>query len=60
MKNAVFWDVAPCRTCVNDVSEERIASGFFCHEYGGDIFLRNVDPQKIYMAPEDGILLIFT
>jgi hypothetical protein len=26
MKNAVFWDVAPCRSCeMNDVSEERIA-----------------------------------
>jgi hypothetical protein len=28
MKNAVFWDVAPCRSCVNCVSEERIASIF--------------------------------
>jgi hypothetical protein len=25
MTNAVFWDVARCRYCVNDVSEERIA-----------------------------------
>jgi hypothetical protein len=28
MKNAGFWDVAPYRFCVNDVSEERIASIF--------------------------------
>jgi hypothetical protein len=28
MKKAVFWDVAPCRSGVNDVSEERIASIF--------------------------------
>jgi hypothetical protein len=26
MKNAVFWVVAPCSLCVNDVSEDRIAS----------------------------------
>jgi hypothetical protein len=25
MKNAVFWDVTPCGTCKNDVSEQRIA-----------------------------------
>jgi hypothetical protein len=25
MKSAVFWDVAPCRYCVTDVSEERIS-----------------------------------
>jgi hypothetical protein len=24
MKNAVFWDVTPCASCKNDVSEERI------------------------------------
>jgi hypothetical protein len=24
MKNAVFWDVAPCRSCVNRLLEERI------------------------------------
>jgi hypothetical protein len=29
LKNAVFWAVLPCRSCVNrDVSEERIASTF--------------------------------
>jgi hypothetical protein len=28
MKNAVFWDVAPCRSCVNRRLEERIASIF--------------------------------
>jgi hypothetical protein len=26
MKSAVFWDVTPCDSCKNDVSEERIAS----------------------------------
>jgi hypothetical protein len=42
MKNAVFWDVAPCRI---DVSEEYIttysrwflARGFFYLEDGGDM-----------------------
>jgi hypothetical protein len=24
MKNAVFWDVAPCEFIINDVSEERV------------------------------------
>jgi hypothetical protein len=28
LKNAVFWDVTPCGSCKNDVSEERIASIF--------------------------------
>jgi hypothetical protein len=28
MKNAVFWEVAPCRFVYNDVSEERVASIF--------------------------------
>jgi hypothetical protein len=27
MKNAVFWDVAPCRYFLTDVSEERTAGG---------------------------------
>jgi hypothetical protein len=28
VKNVVFWDVALCRSCVTDVSEEHIASIF--------------------------------
>jgi hypothetical protein len=40
MKNAVFWDVTPCRSCVN-----------FWVEDGGDTFLRNVGSHKIYTAP---------
>jgi hypothetical protein len=28
LKKAVFWDVAPCKSGVNRVSEERIASIF--------------------------------
>jgi hypothetical protein len=29
VKNAVFWDVTPCRFCeLTDVSEERVASIF--------------------------------
>jgi hypothetical protein len=26
IKNAVFWNVTPCGSCENDVSEERIVS----------------------------------
>jgi hypothetical protein len=33
MKNTVFWDVAPCRSSVNDVSEERISSMLFYSTY---------------------------
>jgi deoxycytidylate deaminase len=32
MKKAIFWDVAPCRYCLTDVSEERIASIFWVEE----------------------------
>jgi hypothetical protein len=28
MKNAIFWDIAPCRFSVNRLSKERIASIF--------------------------------
>jgi hypothetical protein len=60
MKNAVFWDVAPCRSCVNrrfggtsaaTCSGWFLARGFFYPEDGGDIFLRNVGSHKIYTAP---------
>jgi hypothetical protein len=52
MKTAVFWDVAPCRSCVNRLSSSAatclhwfLARGFFYPEDGGDTFLRNVDSQ---------------
>jgi deoxycytidylate deaminase len=32
MKRAVFWDVVPCRYCVNRLLEERIASIFRAEE----------------------------
>jgi hypothetical protein len=51
MKNAVFWDVAPCRSCVNrhfggmsaaSCSSWFLARGFFYPEDRGDTFLRKV------------------
>jgi hypothetical protein len=32
VKNAVFWDVAPCEYITTDVSEERVASIFRVEE----------------------------
>jgi hypothetical protein len=70
-ENAVFWDVAPCKSCVNrrfggnyrlqssaTCSRWFLARGFFYPEDGGDMFLRNVSSHKSYTAPhpEDGIL----
>jgi hypothetical protein len=53
MKNAVFWDVAPCRSCLlPPVHVGFFARGFFCPEDGGDAFLRNVGSHKIYTAPD--------
>jgi hypothetical protein len=66
-KYTVFWDVAPCRSCVN----RRLRAKYRLHlqgrkirergtsvsrwqphdEDGGDTFLRNVGSYKIYMAP---------
>jgi hypothetical protein len=43
MKNAVFWDVAPCR------SGSSLAD-FSTLKFGGDIFLRSVGSHKIYTA----------
>jgi hypothetical protein len=66
MKNTVFWDVAPCRFCVNwrfggkhhlhlqgrKIRERGISVGrFFYAKDGGDTFLRNVGSRKIYKAP---------
>jgi hypothetical protein len=55
MKKAVFWDVVPCRNCINQrfggtyaltCSRWFFACGFssffFYPEDGGDTFLRNV------------------
>jgi hypothetical protein len=44
-KNAVFWDVAPYRSCVN-----RRFGGTY-PEDGGDTFLRDIGSHKIYTAP---------
>jgi hypothetical protein len=55
MKNAVFWDVAPCIFCVNRRFGGTylwfLARGFFYPEDEGDTFLRNVCSHKIYTAP---------
>jgi hypothetical protein len=52
MRNAVFWDVAPCglqsaATC----SRWFLARGFFYPEDGSHTFFRNVGSRKIYTAP---------
>jgi hypothetical protein len=69
MKNAVFWDVALCRSCVNrrfggtyrlhlptaaTCSRWFLPRGFFYPENGGDTFLRNVGSHNIYTAPHQG------
>jgi hypothetical protein len=66
MKNAVFWDLAPCRSCELNrrfggtyrlhLQCRKIPGsslqGFFYHEDGGDRFHRNVGSiHKLYMAP---------
>jgi hypothetical protein len=63
MKNAVFWDVATYRSCVNrrfgggtcvqsaaTWSRWFLARALFYPEDGGDTFLRNVGSHKIYSA----------
>jgi hypothetical protein len=66
MNNAVFWDVASCKYCVN----RRFGGTYRLHlqgirirergtsvsrwlqtEEGGDTFIRNVGLHNIYMAP---------
>jgi hypothetical protein len=48
MKKGVFWDVTPCGSCKNDVSEELSAS---CHpDEGGAKFLRNVGSYNSHTA----------
>jgi hypothetical protein len=61
MKNAAFWDVAPCRSCVNwcfggtyrlHLQSLQLPAHIFLYpEDGGHRFLRNVGLHKIYMAP---------
>jgi hypothetical protein len=51
MKNALFWDVAPCISCAATCSRCFLARGIFYLEYGGDKYLRNVGSHKIYTAP---------
>jgi hypothetical protein len=46
MKNAVFWDVALCRSLVNQS---------FYPEDAGDTFLRNISSHKIYTVPHPRI-----
>jgi hypothetical protein len=65
MKNAVFWDVAPCIYCVN----RRFRGTYRLHIQGRKIrergtsvsrwLLRNVGSHKNYRPhiPEDGIIL---
>jgi hypothetical protein len=50
MKNAVFWDVVPCSSCVNRRSWFH-ARRLFYHEDGGDTFLRNVGSHNNYTTP---------
>jgi hypothetical protein len=64
LKNADFWDVVPCRYCVNrrfggvTCSRWFLSRGFLYLEDGGDMFSRNVGLHNIYTAPipEGGIL----
>jgi hypothetical protein len=65
MKNAVFWDVAPCRSCVSrsfggtyslHLKSSHLLtlvprSRIFYHDDRSDTFLRNVGSRKIYTAP---------
>jgi hypothetical protein len=67
LKNAVFWDVVPCRSCVNrrfggmyrlhlqgrKICERGTSDSRWLQlpEDGGDMFLRNVGSHKIYMVP---------
>jgi hypothetical protein len=68
MKNAVFWDMAPCRSCMNrrfggiyrlhlqcrKSSKEERAWVVAAHAGPSfvDVFLRNVGSHKIYTAPQ--------
>jgi hypothetical protein len=66
MKNAVFWDVVPCRSCVNrlfggtyhlHLQDRKIrvrgpsVNRWLQSADEGDTFLRNVGSHEIYTAP---------
>jgi hypothetical protein len=54
MKNAVFWDVAPCRSCAQTAatcSGWFLARGFFYPEDGGDKTRRTSGTTAISPAP---------
>jgi hypothetical protein len=58
MKNAVFWDVAPCRSCVN----RRVGGANRLHLQGRIIRERGSSVSRWLLTtrrhiPEDGILL---
>jgi thermostable 8-oxoguanine DNA glycosylase len=46
MNNALFWDVAPCISCVN----RRFERTYRLPENGGDMFLRNVGSHDLHAA----------
>jgi hypothetical protein len=54
MKDAVFWDVAPCRSCVN----RRFGGTYHLHLQGGKIRVRGTSVSKWlqigFFYPEDG------
>jgi hypothetical protein len=60
MKNAVFWDVESCKSCVNrrfgqayrlHLQGRKIREiGFFYPEDGGDTFVQNGGSQKLQGA----------
>jgi hypothetical protein len=70
MKNAVFWDVAPCRYCVNRRFGERISSIFRIEKFASEDFstlkmeaIRSHETSVYSIStrrhiPEDGILQI--
>jgi hypothetical protein len=55
MKNAVFWDVAPCRSCVN----RRFGGTYRLHLHGKKIRERGITVSRWLQTediPKDGIL----
>jgi hypothetical protein len=55
MKNAVFWDVASCRSSLNirfgGTNHFHLQGRKVYLEDGGDTFFRNFGSHKIYVAP---------
>jgi hypothetical protein len=52
MKNAVFWDVAPCRSCVN----RRLGGTYRFHLQGRKTREIGTRMSRWRHIPEDGIL----